>query len=148
MATKPPQLVMPDGRPLVREKLDKEIAAPSQASVRTIHSGHPAQGLTPARLGSLLRQAENGDAIAYFELAEEMEEKDLHYLAVLRGLALGADDLSLADRCRVADRKVEVQLAGGGRLGRVGLGNRGARLDDGRLGLAQLCAGGAVIDGE
>lgn len=84
MASKPPALIMPDGRPLQRDNLAVEIAAPARTSVRTIQSGHPAQGLTPQRLGRLLRDAEDGDAIAYYELAEEMEEKDLHYLAVLR----------------------------------------------------------------
>lgn len=84
MASKPPALIMPDGRPLKRDNLGVEIAAPARTSVRTIQSGHPAQGLTPQRLGRLLREAEDGDAVAYYELAEEMEEKDLHYLAVLR----------------------------------------------------------------
>ncbi|WP_086733796.1 DUF935 domain-containing protein [Erythrobacter colymbi] len=84
MASKPPALIMPDGRPLTRDNLGVEIAAPARTSVRTIQSGHPAQGLTPQRLGRLLREAEDGDAVAYYELAEEMEEKDLHYLAVLR----------------------------------------------------------------
>lgn len=84
MASKPPALIMPDGRPLTRDNLGIELAAPARTSVRTIQSGHPAQGLTPQRLGRLLREAEDGDAVAYYELAEEMEEKDLHYLAVLR----------------------------------------------------------------
>lgn len=81
---KPPALIMPDGRPLTRDNLGVELAAPARTSVRTIQSGHPAQGLNPQRLGRLLREAEDGDAVAYYELAEEMEEKDLHYLAVLR----------------------------------------------------------------
>ncbi len=84
MASKPPALIMPDGRPLAKDNLGIEVAAPARTSVRTIQSGHPAQGLTPQRLARLLREAEDGDAVAYYELAEEMEEKDLHYLAVLR----------------------------------------------------------------
>lgn len=83
MASAPPALVDLYGRPLIREALTREIAAPSRASVRTIQSGHPAQGLDPGKLASILRAAEDGSAIAYFELAEEMEEKDLHYLSVL-----------------------------------------------------------------
>ena len=83
MATKPPALVDHLGRPLRKDVLGREIAAPTRASVRTIHSGHPAQGLDPGKLAQLLLAAEQGDAIAYFELAEEMEEKDLHYLSVL-----------------------------------------------------------------
>ena len=39
--------------------------------------------MTPPRLAGILRQAEQGDPTAYLELAEAMEEKDLHYLSVL-----------------------------------------------------------------
>lgn len=83
MAANPPPLIFPDGRPLRREALGVEIAAPALGTVRSIQSGHPAQGLDPRRLANLLLSAEQGDAIAYFELAEEMEEKDLHYLSVM-----------------------------------------------------------------
>lgn len=80
---KPPQLVDSRGQPLRRETLTQEIAGPTVTGVRSILSGHPASGLTPQKLAGLLRSAEEGDAVAYFELAEEMEEKDLHYLSVL-----------------------------------------------------------------
>ncbi|MEZ5709715.1 MAG: DUF935 domain-containing protein [Blastomonas sp.] len=83
MADMPPPLVWPDGRLMRPEALRREIAAPSVGSVRSVISGHPAQGLDPVRLAQLLRAAEHGNEVAYFELAEEMEEKDLHYLAVL-----------------------------------------------------------------
>lgn len=83
VATTSPALVWPNGQPMRPETLTREIAAPTMAGVRSIVSGHPAQGLTPPKLARLLRAAEDGDAIAYFELAEEMEEKDLHYLSVL-----------------------------------------------------------------
>lgn len=83
-----PALIDSAGRPLrtpptTPAVLRSEIAAPTTQGVRSIISGHPAQGLTPQRLAALLRGAEDGDAIAYFELAEEMEEKDLHYLSVM-----------------------------------------------------------------
>ena len=83
-----PVLVDQYGNPLVAKpatpaQLRQEIAAPTTTGVRSIISGHPAQGLTPGRLAALLRAAEQGDALAYFELAEEMEEKDLHYLSVM-----------------------------------------------------------------
>lgn len=77
------QLLGPDGEPIRKTSLIREQAAPSTAGVRQIISGHPAQGLTPQRLAVLLRQAEEGDPVSYLELAEEMEEKDLHYLGVL-----------------------------------------------------------------
>lgn len=71
------------GRPVELTRLQQEQAEPTLSGVRSILLGHPAQGLTPAKLTRLLRMAEQGDATAYLELAEEMEEKDLHYLSVI-----------------------------------------------------------------
>ncbi len=79
----PVPLVWPNGQLMRTEQLAREVAAPRMASVRSILTDHPAIGLTPQRLARLLRSAENGDATAYLELAEEMEEKDPHYLSVL-----------------------------------------------------------------
>ncbi|WP_461522689.1 DUF935 domain-containing protein [Rhizobium leguminosarum] len=52
-------------------------------SVRNPFSGHPADGLTPQRLAAILRTAANGEPESYFELAEDIEERDLHYAAVM-----------------------------------------------------------------
>ena len=71
------------GRPVRTAELRREIAAPTVTGVRSIISEHPAQGLTPGRLAALLRDAEHGDARDYLELAEDMEERNLHYSAVL-----------------------------------------------------------------
>jgi phage gp29-like protein len=72
------------GRIVDTEVLRDEQAAPTMAGVRNIYSVmHPSAGLTPERLTAIMRQAEFGDPFLYLELAEEMEEKDLHYLAVL-----------------------------------------------------------------
>lgn len=78
-----PALVDHLNRPIDFSQLKREVAAPSVSGVRQVISGHPAQGLTPGRLASILRQAEADDPVAYLELAQDMEEKDLHYLAVL-----------------------------------------------------------------
>jgi len=71
------------GRPVELGRLKEEEAGPTVCGIRQVLSGHPAQGLTPVRLARLLRAAEDGDPVAYLELAEEMEEKDLHYRSVL-----------------------------------------------------------------
>jgi phage gp29-like protein len=72
------------GREVDTEMLGEEQAAPTMAGVRNIFSVmHPSVGLTPHRLSQILHAAELGDPYLYLELAEEMEEKDLHYLAVL-----------------------------------------------------------------
>lgn len=64
-------------RALAREHVDEESpwATPMRDSV--------AYGLTPERAGRLLRSADEGDVLAYLTLAEELEERDLHYRSVL-----------------------------------------------------------------
>ena len=79
----PSRILGPDGQPLDRAVLTEEQAVCTVTGVRQTLSGHPSIGLEPRRLGQLLRDAEYGDALAYLELAEDMEEKDLHYRAVL-----------------------------------------------------------------
>ena len=80
-----PQLLDHRGRPIERRALRRELTAPSITGVRNILTSHPASGITPERLAVLLRQAEQpGGADRYLELAEEMEERDLHYLGVLQ----------------------------------------------------------------
>lgn len=71
------------GRPIRTGLLKREIAGPTVVGVRSILGDHQARGLTPERLGVILREAEHGDAQSYLDLAEDMEERDLHYLAVL-----------------------------------------------------------------
>jgi hypothetical protein len=61
----------------------RESEPPTVTGVRQIAADHPSAGLTPARLATILREAEDGDPTRYLELAEDMEEKDLHYLGVL-----------------------------------------------------------------
>jgi len=72
------------GRPIETAALKKELAGPTLVGVRQPIGGHPAQGLTPQRLARILREAEEGDPTRYLELAEEMEEKEPHYFAVMQ----------------------------------------------------------------
>lgn len=84
MATKEIELVGPDGvTPLRRDLLTQQVAAAQLGTMRSIMSGHPADDLTPERLAMLLRDAENGSAVAYLELAEQIEERYPHYLSVV-----------------------------------------------------------------
>jgi phage gp29-like protein len=71
------------GRPIDVATLTRQVSAPTITGVRAPTGGHPADGLRPERLAAILRAAETGDTVAYLELAEQMEEKDLHYLGVL-----------------------------------------------------------------
>lgn len=71
------------GRPIQREILTQEIAAPSTTGIRSPITGYPGDGLNPVRLANILRAADYGDPLRYFELAETIEERDLHYVGVL-----------------------------------------------------------------
>jgi phage gp29-like protein len=84
------------GREVDTERLRDEQAAPTMTGIRNIYSSmHPSVGLTPERLTAILREAEFGDPFLYLELAEEMEEKDLHYLAVLNTRKQAVSQLDL-----------------------------------------------------
>lgn len=78
-----PQLLDRWGQPVRRAELTQEVAAPTLTGVRSPLTGYPGDGLNPVRLGQILREADIGDPIRYFELAETVEERDLHYLGVL-----------------------------------------------------------------
>lgn len=71
------------GRPVRRAVLTEEVAAPTVGGVRSPIAGYPADGLNPVRLAHILRMADQGDPVQYLELAETIEERDLHYLGVL-----------------------------------------------------------------
>ncbi len=71
------------GRPIMREVLTKEVAAATVSGVRSPATEYPGDGLTPARLANILKLADAGDPVSYMELAETIEERDLHYLGVI-----------------------------------------------------------------
>lgn len=90
------RLLGPDGQPIdpaIIRQMREEIAGPMRpdgsgrpggtVAVRQVWQGNPAANLSPARLASILRSADQGDGLAMLELAEEVEERDLHYAAVL-----------------------------------------------------------------
>jgi phage gp29-like protein len=72
------------GRPIERQTLLREVAAPQLTGVRRAWDAEAiAIGLTPHRLARILRAATEGDLRAFLILAEEMEERDPHYASVL-----------------------------------------------------------------
>lgn len=72
-----------DGKVVSVAELEEELAGAQVGGVRQWISGHPADGMTPIKLASILRAADQGEVEAYFELAEDIEERDSHYLAQL-----------------------------------------------------------------
>ena len=71
------------GRPISTAALKQEQAGPTTTGVRRPNTEHQASGLTPGKLGRLLRSSLQGDPEGYLALAEDMEERDLHYAGVL-----------------------------------------------------------------
>lgn len=71
------------GRPIEKAALKVEQAAPTARGVRRHDAMHPAAGLTPGRLATILKSSIDGDPEQYLALAEDMEERDLHYAGVL-----------------------------------------------------------------
>jgi phage gp29-like protein len=104
------------GQPIDLRKLREEQAGPTVVGVRTVDLLHPSRGLTPERIADILLAAETTDADDYLALAEDMEEKDLHYLSQLgtrkravaqlevtvEAASTSADDRAAADLVREA----------------------------------------------
>lgn len=67
------------GSPISTAQLKGELATPSRWGVRQYTGQYNMSGMDPLRLARVLKAAEQGEATAYLELAEEMEEKYLHY---------------------------------------------------------------------
>ena len=75
------------GNPIKPDKpaLGEDIALAHTTSVRNPRPNSVASTITPQRLGGLLRSVVDGNNPQdYMTLAEEIEERDLHYASVLR----------------------------------------------------------------
>ena len=89
------------GRPVQTALLRQEQAAPTIQGVRRRDALHPAAGLTPGRLASILRASIESTPEDYLALAEDMEERDLHYASVMQTRKL-----------QVAGLEVTIEAAG------------------------------------
>lgn len=78
-----PTLLGPDGQPIRRQDLTREVATPQVAGVRQVVPAQVSAGLKPQRLAQMLREAEEGNEERFLTLAEEVEEKYLHYQGVI-----------------------------------------------------------------
>lgn len=70
-------------RPIEKRLLTEEVAAATITGVRSPLTSYPADGLDPQGLAAMLREADAGNPVRYLELAETIEERDLHYAGVL-----------------------------------------------------------------
>lgn len=77
------KLIDAQSKSVKQKDLMTERATPTLGGVRQVISGHPAESLDPVRLAYIHRAAAQGEPEKYFELAEDIEERDLHYFGVL-----------------------------------------------------------------
>lgn len=101
------------GKPFKVEEtvLSKDIARAYTTGVRNPRPNSVANTLTPQRLGTLMRAVVDGtDLEAFMTLAEEMEERDLHYAAQLRTRKLAVAALTPTVEAASED-KADVDLA-------------------------------------
>lgn len=105
-----PQLYDQWSRPIRRAPLTQEVMGATTSGVRSPITGHPADGLDPRRLAQILREADAGDPLRYLELAEFMEERDLHYVGVLgtRKRSVAQLDITVED---ASDDPADKQIA-------------------------------------
>jgi phage gp29-like protein len=80
MVTKTSVILDADGKPISYTGLSEPQTSQAGWLSREFQ-GHPARGLTPSRLSSILVAAEQGDVVAQYELFEDMEERDGHILS-------------------------------------------------------------------
>ncbi len=78
-----PVLLDHRGNPVAVRKITKEVAAPTLSSVNSVWSETVISGLDPRGMAQILDNAARGYPDRFFDLAQEMEERDLHYSSVL-----------------------------------------------------------------
>lgn len=88
-------------KPLLRV----EQAAPTMTGVRSVINENVSHGLTPYKLANILRDADNGHIAAYLNLAEEIEEKEPHYHAVLGTRKRSVSQLDITVEAAGDDKK-------------------------------------------
>ncbi|MDH0908826.1 DUF935 domain-containing protein [Rhizobium pusense] len=106
MVERTSSILGPDGRPIIIKTLSEEIATPTVAGVRRTHEERVATGLTPERLGTILRDAAEGNARSYLTLAEEMEERYLHYASQLQTRRLAIESVDPTIEANGAPAKI------------------------------------------
>jgi phage gp29-like protein len=98
------------GQPVDTGKLTQELAAPSVGGVRQAFFETIASSLTPARLGEIISSVDRGDITSYLTLAEEIEERDLHYRSALSTRKLAVTGLKVTVEA-ASDDKRDVEIA-------------------------------------
>ena len=110
-----PRILAPDGRPvsLPKRELTTRLAAPARTGFRHAQQWRSVvQSLSPARLRAIYWAISAGSWYPdFWELAEEIEERDLHYRGVLQQRRLRAAGAPI-DIVAASESSADVRLAG------------------------------------
>lgn len=84
------------GKPIERSALAEVLAEPQTSRVATLENQYLTpmlSGLTPSRMGAIMRAADNGDLTEQHRLFADMEERDAHILCEMGKRKLAVMDL-------------------------------------------------------
>lgn len=99
-----------DGEPIKTRELREEKGRATVSGVRSPYRQAQAPGMRPERLARLMRAADEGDTTAFFTLATEIEERDLHYGSVLNTRKLGVTSIPATIQA-ASDKRRDVKIA-------------------------------------
>lgn len=113
MALRPSTIIDPaTNQPYMIADFDREIGGPTVSGVRRHPSVELMRGMSPQRLAAVLLEVKAGNPTAYFDLAEEMEERDPHYASVLGTRKRAVSQLSVkVEAASTAAKDVEIAEA-------------------------------------
>ncbi|WP_330925254.1 DUF935 domain-containing protein [Candidatus Sororendozoicomonas aggregata] len=98
-------------QPFKKKALTRHVTRATLTGIRQASPGYSvASWLTPQRLAAVLRDAIDGDMEDYLVLAEEMEERDLHYASQIRTRKLAVSGLEPVIEAASEDKR-DVELA-------------------------------------
>lgn len=102
------------GKPInpqaIKKGLEKEYAAPKTSGVRNVSDKFAIAGITPSKMGAIVKAACEGNPDDLFTIAEEIEERDPHYRSVLQTRKLAIRKLHASVE-EVDDDKKSLEIA-------------------------------------
>lgn len=105
-----PKLYDYNGRPVSTAALKREHAAPKITGARQPSYYSVVTGMTPERMANILMDSGDNDIEGYLTLAEEMEERDLHYRSVLSTRKHAVTGLEITAEAKT-DKPRDIELA-------------------------------------
>lgn len=102
------------GKPInpqaIKKGLEKEYAAPKTTGVRNVSDKFAIAGVTPSKMGAIVKAACQGEPDDLLTIAEEIEERDAHYRSVLQTRKLAIRKLTASIE-PISEDKKDIEIA-------------------------------------